>query len=164
MNTHTHTHTRLMALFLGLPRWTGTRKVNQSGFYWIKRQWVAVVSAGPYASLHLAPDRQPHQHPTTQFFYRSDALPAAQPTVSKHEYKSFKIWHLAQSKLHPNQNSSTIEQLLNCDYDASTPVKITVTQRFLSGTQTASNFIAGQLHVKPFQKNFWWLIRTSAQK
>ena len=30
---------------------------NQSGFYWSKRQWVAVVSAGSYASLHLAPDR-----------------------------------------------------------------------------------------------------------
>ena len=29
---------------------------------------MAVASAGPYASLHLAPDRQPHQHPTTQFF------------------------------------------------------------------------------------------------
>jgi len=29
---------------------------------------VAVASAGPYASLHLAPDRQPHRHPTTQFF------------------------------------------------------------------------------------------------
>jgi len=27
-----------------------------------------VVSAGPYASLHLAPDRQSHQLPTTQFF------------------------------------------------------------------------------------------------
>jgi len=27
-----------------------------------------VASAGPYASLHPAPDRQPHQHPTTQFF------------------------------------------------------------------------------------------------
>jgi len=27
-----------------------------------------VASAGPYASLHLAPDRQPRQHPTTQFF------------------------------------------------------------------------------------------------
>ena len=24
---------------------------------------MAVASAGPYASLHLAPDRQPHQHP-----------------------------------------------------------------------------------------------------
>ena len=33
-----------------------------------KRQWVAVASAGPYASLHLAPDRWPRQHPTTQFF------------------------------------------------------------------------------------------------
>jgi len=29
---------------------------------------VAVASAGPYASLHLAPDRLPRQHPTTQFF------------------------------------------------------------------------------------------------
>jgi len=29
---------------------------------------VAVASAGPYASLHLAPDRQPRQHPTTQLF------------------------------------------------------------------------------------------------
>ena len=27
---------------------------NQSGFYWSKRQWVAVASAGPYASLHLS--------------------------------------------------------------------------------------------------------------
>ena len=27
-----------------------------------------MASAGPYASLHLAPDRQPRHHPTTQFF------------------------------------------------------------------------------------------------
>jgi len=53
----THTHTRLTALFQGPPRWAGTRKVNQSGFYWSKRQWVAVASAGPYARLHLTPDR-----------------------------------------------------------------------------------------------------------
>jgi len=38
---------------------------NQSGFYWSKRQWVAVASAGPHASLHLAIDRYPCQHPTT---------------------------------------------------------------------------------------------------
>ena len=30
--------------FPGLPGWAGTRKVNQSGFYWSKRQWVAVAS------------------------------------------------------------------------------------------------------------------------
>jgi len=29
---------------------------------------VAVTSAGPYASLHLTPDRYSRQHPTTQFF------------------------------------------------------------------------------------------------
>ena len=29
---------------------------------------MAVASAGLYASLHLAPDRQPRQHPTTLFF------------------------------------------------------------------------------------------------
>jgi len=29
---------------------------------------VAVASAGPDASLHLAPDRQPRQHPTAQVF------------------------------------------------------------------------------------------------
>jgi len=45
---------------------------------------MAVASAGPYANnLHLAPDRRPHQHLINQF-YRPDALPGAQPTVSKH--------------------------------------------------------------------------------
>jgi len=38
---------------------------------------VAVASAGTYASLHLAPGRQPCQRPTTQIFLRLDALPAA---------------------------------------------------------------------------------------
>ena len=95
--------------------------------------------------------------------------PSCHPTNSvkalkAYEYKSFQIWHLAQSKLHPNQNSSTIKQLLNCDYDASTPVKITVTQRFLSGTQTASNFIAGQLHVKPFQKKLLMVNKNKCSK
>ena len=28
---------------------------------------MVVASAGPYASLHLAPDRQPRHHPTTLF-------------------------------------------------------------------------------------------------
>ena len=32
-------------------------RYNESGFFWSKRQWVAMASAGPYASLHLAPDR-----------------------------------------------------------------------------------------------------------
>ena len=70
---HTHSHTRLTALsvlysththihpFNGpvqdYPGEPVPERRNQSGFYWSKRQWVAVASAGPYASLHLAPDR-----------------------------------------------------------------------------------------------------------
>jgi len=46
--------------------------------------WDAVASAGPYANnLHLAPDRQPHQHLITHFL-QEDALPDAQLAVSKH--------------------------------------------------------------------------------
>jgi len=43
----------------------------------------AVASAGPYAKLHLDPDTtMPASHHSV--FYRLDALPAAQPTASKH--------------------------------------------------------------------------------
>jgi len=41
---------------------------------------VAVASAGPYASRHLAPDRQPCQHPTTQFLQAR--CPSCHPTNS----------------------------------------------------------------------------------
>jgi len=41
---------------------------------------VAVASAGPYASLHLAPDRQPRQHPTAQFLQAG--CPSCRPTNS----------------------------------------------------------------------------------
>jgi len=56
-NTHTHTHP-----FNGPLYWTTQvsryqKSKTKSGFYWSKRQWVAVASAGPYASLHLASDR-----------------------------------------------------------------------------------------------------------
>jgi len=52
-----HRHTRLKALFRDYPGKPVPERKNQSGLYWSKRQWVAVASAGPYASLHLAPDR-----------------------------------------------------------------------------------------------------------
>jgi len=50
-NTHTHTHIRFIALWTlsGITR--VSQYQNQPGFYWSKRQWVAVVSAGPYANL-----------------------------------------------------------------------------------------------------------------
>jgi len=42
---------------------------------------MAVASVGPYANnVHLAPDT----NTSSLNFYRPDALPDAQPTVSKH--------------------------------------------------------------------------------
>jgi len=75
---HTHTHP-----FNG--PFSVTTQVSQyekgkSGFYWRKWQWVAVASAGLYASLHLAPDRQPRQHPTAQFLQAG--CPSCRPTNS----------------------------------------------------------------------------------
>jgi len=53
---------------------------------------VAVASAGPYASLHLAPDRQPHQHPTTLFFTgRMPFLPPNQQRQSTEGLKMVKM-------------------------------------------------------------------------
>ena len=90
----THTHTRLTALFPGLPRSAGTRKVNQSGFYWSKRQWVAVASAGPYASLHLAPNR--HHASTTPLSFLQAGCPSCHPTNS---VKGWQEGHSACKKL-----------------------------------------------------------------
>jgi len=65
--THTHTHPLLTTRCPGLPRWAGTRKV--------KPVWILM------------------KHPTIHFFYRPYALPAAQPTASKHWRSS----HLTQN-------------------------------------------------------------------
>ena len=79
-----YTHTRLTALFPGLPGWAGTRKVKP---IWILLKQERVSGGGiswAYASLHLAPDRITTPAPHHSVFYRPDALPAAQPTASKH--------------------------------------------------------------------------------
>ena len=80
----THIHTRLTALCPGLPRWAGTRKVKPT---WILlKQETVSGSSISWAICKFAPhSRQittPARHHSV--FYRPDALPAAQPTASKH--------------------------------------------------------------------------------
>jgi len=54
---HTHTHP-FNGPFSGTTRVSRYQKGKTNlDFTEAKRQWVAVASAGPYASLHLAPDR-----------------------------------------------------------------------------------------------------------
>jgi len=82
--TSKHTHTHLTTLHPGLPGWAGTRKVKP---IWILLKRETVSGSGiSWAMCKSAPcSRQitmPAPHHSV--FYMPDALPAAQPTASKH--------------------------------------------------------------------------------
>jgi len=85
------THTCLMALSSGIPGWAGTRKVNQSGSYWSKRQWVAVVSAGRMqvcTSLHT----DNHASTPTLSFLQA-GCPSCRPNNSVKALKAINTWY-----------------------------------------------------------------------
>ena len=81
---YTHTHTRLTALCPGLPGSAGTRKVKP---IWILLKQETVGGNGiSWAICKFAPRSRQITTPAPHHsvFYRPDALPAAQPTASKH--------------------------------------------------------------------------------
>ena len=83
VNTHIHTHPFNGALSGTTPVSRYQQAKTNLDFTWSKRQWVAVASAQPYACLHLAPNRLPRQHLTTQFFTgRTPFLPPNQQRQS----------------------------------------------------------------------------------
>ena len=95
---HTHTHTRLTALFLGLPGWTGTRKVKP---LWILlRQETGSGRGISWAICKSAPCSRQTTMPAPHHsvFFRPDALPAAQPTASKH-WMQQNSWIIKQNYL-----------------------------------------------------------------
>ena len=77
------THTHLTALFPWLPWWAGTRKVKP---IWILLKQETVSGSGiSWAICKFAPSsRHTMPAPHHSVFYRLDALPADQPTASKH--------------------------------------------------------------------------------
>ena len=80
----TNTHTHLTALFLGLPRWAGTTKVKP---IWILLKEETLSGSGiSWAICKSAPRSRQITTPAPHrsVFYRPDALPATQPTASKH--------------------------------------------------------------------------------
>jgi len=79
---HTHTHTCFTALFPRLPGWAGPRKVKP---IWILLKQETVSGSGiSWAICKYAPCSRQITMPATHHsvFYRPDALPATQPTVS----------------------------------------------------------------------------------
>jgi len=79
-----HTHTRLTALFPGLHGWAGTRKAIP---IWILLKQETVSGSGiSWAICKSARSSRQITMPAPHHagFYRPDALPATQPTASKH--------------------------------------------------------------------------------
>ena len=77
-------YTRLMALCPGLPRWAGTRKVKP---IWILLKQQTVSSSGISWAICKSASRSRQittPAPHHSVFKRPDALPASQPTASKH--------------------------------------------------------------------------------
>ena len=65
---------------------------------------MAVASAGPYASLHLAPDRQPRHHPTTRFLHAG--CPSCRPTNSVKALKATYLHKICPAVQHCTWNFS----------------------------------------------------------
>ena len=85
-----------MTLCPGLPRWASTRKVKP---VWILLEQETVSGSGiSWAICKSAPRSRQITTPAphySSFFYRPDALPAAQPTVSKH-WRKYDNWIILQ--------------------------------------------------------------------
>ena len=77
-----HTHP-FNSPFPGLPRWAGTRKVKP---IWILLKQETVSGSGISWAICKSTLLQTDNHASTPLlsFYRPDALPATQPTASKH--------------------------------------------------------------------------------
>ena len=91
---HKHTHTRLTALFPGLPRRASTRKV--------KPIWILLkqeMLSGPYASLHLAPDRQPHQLPSPHHSVFTGQMPFLPPNQQRQSTEGMQLTKFKQNHI-----------------------------------------------------------------
>jgi len=90
---HTHTHTHLMAFCPGLPGWACTRKVKP---IWISLKQETVSGSGiswAICKSALCSRQIATPAPHHSVFHRPDALPATQPTASKHWRHIYHITH-----------------------------------------------------------------------
>ena len=123
---HTHTHTHLTALYLRLPGWAGSRKVK-SRFQKRKPnldfteardnewQWHQLGRMQVCNSLQTGN----HAGTSPLSFSRLDALPATQPTASKHwrQIELLQYWQLKAASLLPPLNNFSSCQIFPVLYN-----------------------------------------------
>jgi len=87
---HHHHHNRFMALFLGPPGWAGARREILDFMVQAKINRGRLTDHP--AGCHSIRTNECPPPPSPHIFYRPDALPAAQPTASKHWRQYFFIF------------------------------------------------------------------------
>ena len=116
-NVNTVTHTRLTALFPRLSGWASTRKVEP---IWILLKQETVSGSGiSWAVCKSAPHSRQITTPTPHrsVFYRPDALPAAQPTASKHWRQYCQYWLFQKCSF---ELAGTVTSILNKSFSTGT--------------------------------------------
>ena len=94
--------------FSKLPGWAGTRKVKP---LWISLEQETVSGSGiRWTICKSAPSSREITTPATHHlvFYRPDALPAAQPTASKHWRTDRGKWCITKSSRHCAKNGDVL--------------------------------------------------------
>ena len=112
MKQRFYTHPRLTAIFPGLPRWAGTRKAKP---IWILLKQETVTGSGISWNICKSAPRSRQitmPAPHHSVFYRPDALPATQPTASKHWRQRFYKEHKSfySNKKHPYKKQQSNKQ------------------------------------------------------
>jgi len=120
--SHTHTHTRLAAFFPGLSGWAGTRKVKP---IWILLKQETVSGSGiswDVCKSATCSRQITMPAPHHSVFYRPDALPAAQPTVSKH-WRQMAKHRITRRKPHDSSGTRFFIPKISAKFDRGHPLR-----------------------------------------
>ena len=157
-NTYTYTHTTILLLCWNLSGTTrvsryqkGKTRKGKTNLDLLEQETVsgsgicrAICKSAPHP-------RQPRQHPTTQFFYRLDALPAAQPTASKQLYLC--ILNV------PKSTCSDTLPIQNCSHGSnSRSVKWSSTLYILNKSATLTAYCYQCYDCNSLTQASWWHI------
>jgi len=104
---HTHTHPTYCPKLDFFRDYPG-EPVPEPIWILLKQETVTGIGISWAISKFAPRPTQPCQHPTTPFFYRLDAHPAIQPTVSKHRRQTMPTtqlkYHFSQQNTYANVN------------------------------------------------------------
>ena len=159
-----HTHTTIFGpsgFWPGLCRWASTRKVNQEGKTNLDSLEQETVSGSGVSWAICKPAPWP-KHTTTpashqSVFYRPNALPAAQPSASKHSRNKW-----THAPLFNQSNLCCFRDILKQQTSKMAAVNEKATSAGHNGMTPSSSVVCKAQYIHLFNKNRWPQPKTSS--